>query len=136
MLIAGGFDCVDVRDVVEATLAAETRGRGGENYILGGRWQSVPELARISEAVTGVPAPRFVCPIALARFWAPFQMAWDRLHARPPLYTPDALHHISRSNRLVSSSRANAELGFSPRPVSDSVRDAYRWFEENGKLAA
>ena len=136
MLIAGGFDCVDVRDVVEATLAAETRGRGGENYILGGRWHSVPELARLSEAVTGVRAPRFVCPIALARFWAPFQMAWDRLHARPPLYTPDALHHISRSNRRVSSSKANAELGFSPRPISDSVRDAYRWFEENGKLAA
>ena len=136
MLIAGGFDCVDVRDVVEATLAAETRGRSGENYILGGQWHSVPELARFSEAVTGIPAPRFVCPVALARFWAPFQMAWDRLQARSPLYTPDALHHISRSNRRVSSAKAQVELGFAPRPVTDSVRDAYRWFEENGKLAA
>lgn len=135
MLIAGGFDCVDVRDVVGATLAAETRGRSGENYILGGRWHSVPELARLSEAVTGVPVPRVVCPTALARCWTPFQMAWDRLHARPPLYTPDALHHISRSNRRVSSARARDELGFAPRPVRDSVRDAVRWFEENGKLA-
>ena len=136
MLIAGGFDCVDVRDVVQAALAAETRGRSGENYILGGRWHSVPELARLSEVVTGVPAPRFVCPVALARFWAPFQIAWDRLQARPPLYTPDALHHISRSNRRVSSAKAHRELGFVARPVRDSVRDAYRWFEENGKLAA
>jgi len=135
MLIAGGFDCVDVRDVVQATLAAETRGRAGENYILGGRWHSVPELARLSEAETGVPAPRFVCPVALARVWAPFQMAWDRLHARPPLYTPDALHHISRSNRRVSSAKAQAELGFTARPVRDSVRDAVRWFGDNGKLA-
>ena len=135
MLIAGGFDCVDVRDVVEATLAAETRGRAGENYILGGRWHSVPELARLSEAETGVRAPRFVCPVAMARFWAPFQIAWDRLHARPPLYTPDALHHISRSNRRVSSARARDELGFAPRPVADSVRDAVRWFEDNGKQA-
>ena len=136
MLIAGGFDCVDVRDIVEATLAAETRGRRGENYILGAGWHSVPELARFSEAASGVRAPRFVCPVALARFWAPFQMAWDRLHARPPLYTPDALHHISRSNRRVSSARARDELGFDPRPVADSVRDAVRWFEENGRLAA
>ena len=136
MLIAGGFDCVDVRDIVEATLAAETRGRRGENYILGAGWHSVPELAQFSEAASGVRAPRFVCPVALARFWAPFQMAWDRLHARPPLYTPDALHHISRSNRRVSSARARDELGFDPRPVADSVGDAVRWFEENGRLAA
>lgn len=135
MLIAGGFDCVDVRDVVEATLAAETRGRPGENYILGGRWHSIPELARLSEALTGVGAPRFVCPVALARCWAPFQMAWDRFRARPPLYTPDALHHISRSNRRVSSARAQAELGFTARPVRDSVRDAVRWFEDNGRLS-
>ena len=87
MLIAGGFDCVDVRDVVGATLAAETRGRRGENYILGGRWHSVPELARLSEAATGVRAPRFVCPVALARFWAPFQMALG-----PPSGASPALH--------------------------------------------
>jgi len=135
MLIAGGFDCVDVRDVVQATLAAESRGRSGENYILGGRWHSVPELAGLSEAETGVAAPRFVCPVALARFWAPFQMAWDRFRARPPLYTPDALHHISRSNRRVSSAKAQAELGFTPRPARDSVRDAVRWFEKGGELA-
>jgi len=135
MLIAGGFDCVDVRDVVEATLTAESRGRSGENYILGGRWHSVPKLARLSEAETGVRAPRFVCPIGLARFWAPFQIAWDRFRARPPLYTPDALHHISRSNRRVSSAKAQAELGFTSRPVRDSVRDAVRWFGDNGKLA-
>ena len=134
MLIAGGFDCVDVRDVVQATLAAEGRGRRGENYILGGRWHSVPELAGLSEAVTGVPGPRFVCPVALARFWAPFQMAWDRFRARPPLYTPDALHHISRSNRRVSSARAREALGFTARPVTDSVRDAVRWFENGGRL--
>ena len=135
MLIAGGFDCVDVRDVVHATLAAETRGRSGENYILSGAWRSVPDLARLSEGVTGVRAPRFVCPVALARFWAPFQMAWDRLHARPPLYTPDTLHHVSRSNFRVSNAKARAELDFLARPVRDSVRDTYRWFGENSKLA-
>lgn len=134
MLIAGGFDCVDVRDVVEATLAAETRGRAGENYILGGRWLSVPELALLAEAETGVPAPRFVCPVAVARCWAPFQAAWDRLHARPPLYTPAALHHISRSNRRVSSAKAQAELGFTARPARESVRDAVRWFADNGRV--
>ena len=34
--VAGGFDWVDVRDVVAALLAAEERGRTGENYLVGG----------------------------------------------------------------------------------------------------
>ena len=41
---------------------------------------------------------------------------------------------LDKSNRLVSSAKAREELGFDPRPVADSVRDAYRWFEANGKL--
>ena len=135
ILVTGGFDWVDVRDVVEAALVAETRGRRGENYILSGRWHSTAELARFAQSVTGVPAPRFVCPIAVARIWAPFQIAWDRFRGRRPQYTRDALTMLERSNRLVSSAKAREELGFDPRPAADSVRDAYRWFEKHGKLA-
>ena len=135
ILVTGGFDWVDVRDVVEAALVAETRGRRGENYILSGRWHSTAELARFAQSVTGVPAPRFVCPIAVARIWAPFQIAWDRFRGRRPKYTRDALTMLDRSNRLVSSAKAREELGFDPRPAADSVRDAYRWFEKHGKLA-
>ncbi len=134
-LIAGGFDCVDVRDGAAAALAAETRGGRGENYILSGRWRSVRELASLAEAVTGVRSPGFVCPIGVARIWAPFQMAWDRFQGRPPLYTPDALHHLAAGNVRVSNAKAKKGLGFAPRPTPDSVRDAYRWLEENGKLA-
>ena len=42
---------------------------------------------------------------------------------------------LDKSNRMVSSAKAREELGFDPRPVADSVRDAYRWFEKHGKLA-
>ena len=135
ILVTGGFDWVDVRDVFEATLVAQTRGRCGENYILSGRRHSMLELARLSEEVTGVPAPRFVCPIAVARFWAPFQVAWDRLRGRRPLFTRDALTILESGNHRISSAKARKELGFHARPVKDSVRDAYRWFEEHGKLA-
>ncbi len=135
LLVTGGFDWVDVRDVVAAALAAATRGRRGENYILSGRWHSMVELARLCQAVTGVPVPRFVCPIAAARVWAPVQVAWDRVRGRRPRFTRDALTMLEASNRRTSSAKARRELGFDPRPVADSVRDAYRWFDEHGTLA-
>ena len=133
-LVAGGFDWVDVRDVVAAALAAESRGRCGENYILSGCWHSAYELGQLAQHVTGVRAPRLVLPMSVARAWAPFQVAWDRLNGRRPLYTAGALDVLSGSNRQISSAKARKELGFRSRPVADSVRDAYRWFEEQGHL--
>lgn len=133
-MVAGGFDWVDVRDVVAAALAAAERGRCGENYILSGGWQSNRQLARICEQVTGVPSPRLVLPMLPARLWAPFQVAWDRCRGRRPLYTPATLRSVSECNRQISSAKARAELGFRARPVVESVRDAYHWFEEQGML--
>ncbi len=133
-LVAGGFDWVDVRDVADAALAAETRARRGENYILSGHWHSMRELAQLSQQATGVAAPRLLFPMFLARCWAPFQVVLDRSRGRRPLYTPAAMRVMAGGNRRISSAKAQAELGFSPRPLAESVKDAYRWFNEQGML--
>jgi len=132
--VAGGFDWVDVRDVVAATVAAETKARCGENYLLSGGWDSVRNLALLSEQATGVPVSRFVVPLFVARLWAPFQVMLDRSQGRRPLYTPAAVRVMSNSNRRISNAKARSELGFEPRPLADSVRDTYRWFDEQGML--
>ena len=132
--IAGGFDLVDVRDVVDVAVAAEIQARCGENYLLPGGWYSMRNLTLSSQQVTGVAAPRLVFPMFMARFWAPFQVILDRSCGRRPLYTPTSLRVMSGSNRRISSAKAQAELGFRPRPLADSVRDAYRWFDEQGML--
>ena len=67
------------------------------------------------------------------RVWAPFQVAWDRLRGRRPRFTRAALNMLI-SNLRVSSAKAREDLDFDPRPAADSVRDAYRWFEEQGML--
>ena len=127
-LTTGGFDWVDVRDVVKGVMAAEIRGRCGENYILSGRWHSMVELARMCHDATGAPVPRFVCPITVAQAWSPVQVAWDRSRGRRPRFTRNALAMLKTSNRRISSAKARSELGFDPRSTADSVRDAYRWW--------
>ena len=47
-LVPGGFDWVDVRDVVKAMLAAADRGRTGESYMASGHWQSMADMAAMA----------------------------------------------------------------------------------------
>ena len=66
-LVDGGFDFVDVRDVVAGMLVAAERGQPGANYILNGHDHRVAGLARLAEQVTGVRAPRITAPIRALR---------------------------------------------------------------------
>ena len=133
-LVPGGFDWVDVRDVVAGALAAEKRGRTGERYLLSGHYRTVAELAGVIEAVTGVRPPRFTTPMWLAKLGVPFVMAWGRLTRTEPLYTTESLRAL-RWNEETSHEKASRELGHAPRPLEDTVRDAFAWFREVGMLA-
>ena len=127
-LVNGGFDWVDVRDVAAAALAAAQVGRAGERYLLSGSWASVAELAGVVEQVTGVPAPRWTSPMWLARAGAPVAATFNRLIGRRPLFTSSSLSAIRR-HRWVSSDKARQALGFRTRPLSETVRDTFAWFD-------
>lgn len=133
MLIPGGFDWVDVRDVVAGALAAEERGRTNESYLLSGSWHSARELASFGEEVTGVAPPRRDVPMWVARSLAPFGDFWGWLTRSEARLNSDSLVAL-RATRQISHAKASDELGYAPRPIRDAVHDAYRWFEEAGML--
>jgi dihydroflavonol-4-reductase len=134
-LIDGGLDFVDVRDVTQGMIAAAKRGRTNESYLLSGHWTSVRELADMAESVTGVPAPRFTTPMWLARMAAPWATAVGRIRGSEPLFTSESLGALWRSNRTIVRTKARKELGYAPRPLSQTVRDLYAWFESVGRIA-
>lgn len=133
-LVEGGFDFVDVRDVAFGAIAAEERGRTGENYLLGGEWHSVRELALLVEELSGARAPRFAAPLWLARLGAPFIEAYSKITRTRPLFTGESLAAL-RSNRHISHEKATRELGYRPRPLRDTIADTVRWFRERGVLS-
>jgi dihydroflavonol-4-reductase len=134
-LVRGGFNWVDVRDVVEGALAAEKRGRAGERYLLAGTWCTVKELGRLAQEVTGKKPPVFVAPMWLARAGVPFAAAVARLRGASPLFTRGSLYAL-RNHRHISYDKAAAELGYAPRPLRETVRDTFSWFEAHGLLRA
>jgi dihydroflavonol-4-reductase len=132
-LVAGGFDWVDVRDVVQGAMRAEEKAPTGAKYILSGHWLSLRDVAALVETITEVPVPGFVCPMWLARVGAPFITAFDRLAGRRPLYTSVSLQTL-RDNRQISHQKATEELDYHPRPFGETLTDTLRWFEESGQL--
>lgn len=133
-LVAGGFDWVDVRDVVAAILAAAERGRRNESYLVPGEWRPVVELAKLAAEITGVAPPRLVSPIGLARVGVPFAALWGWARKQEPLYTGESLSTLAHTAR-ISGDKAARELGHRPRPLVDTLRDAYAWFAETGARA-
>ena len=130
-VVGGCFDWVDVRDVCAALLVAETQGRRGENYLIPGHAASVRELATLAESITGVPAPGWTTPLWLARLVAPLLTPLSHSWDNPLLYTSESLRAL-RFHPAVSGAKADRELGHRPRPLPDTVRDTYMWFEEHG----
>jgi dihydroflavonol-4-reductase len=132
-LVTGGYDWVDVRDVVSGAVAAEKNATSGSCYLLSGHWLSIPDIAAMIAGITGVPPARLTVPLWLARLGAPVIEAYARFRGKRPLYTGVSLRAL-RSNRHISHEKATRELGYSPRPFRDTITDTMRWFRENGQL--
>lgn len=133
-LIEGGFDWVDVRDVVVAALVAEEVAPLGARYILSGRYASLADIARLTEEIVGTSAPQIVAPAWLARTGAtaisPFNYF---LRGRHP-FAGLAFHLLSSCNRNISHERASRELNFFPRSLRSTLKDTFQWFQERGLL--
>lgn len=128
-----GLNWVHVRDVAIGHILAAERGRIGEKYILGhadGNWtmkQALDELA----SITGLPAPRFQVPyaVALGAAYVDEGIAW--LSGKPPK-APLAGVRMARYKMWFDPAKAIRELGLPQTPPRQALSDAVEWFRGNG----
>ncbi len=131
-LVPGGYDWVDVRDVVSSALTAIEKGRKGERYLLSGHWRTLKQISKLVSDIIGHVPQRFTCPIWLARLGLPFINLYCSVYDKEPLYTRDSLYTLRTSHRNISHEKAVKELGFNPRPFEVTLKDTLEWFQENG----
>jgi dihydroflavonol-4-reductase len=130
------LNLVDVRDVAAGMVAAAERGRTGERYILGGENVALHDLLLKLERISGRRMPKRTVPgwLALTSAVVAEWMA-DYLTKRTPAATHEGVRLALRS-RPFDSRKARAELGYAPRPLSESLTEAVRWLSENGCVGA
>lgn len=130
LVIAGGYDWVDVRDVALGAIAVAERAPSGEAYLLSAGPLSAMELCTTVARVAGVRPPRAALPLWLARGLSYGGHAWERVTGRRALLTPYAVHTISKDFH-ISTEKARRELGFTPRPLEQSLADAWTWLKSD-----
>jgi dihydroflavonol-4-reductase len=127
--IPGGYDFVDVRDVARGMILAAERGRSGECYILSGERISVMDLIHTIGAIRGRRVWRIRMPFGVARFAAVFTPLYYRLTHTRPLLTRYALETLV-SNSHISSDKARRELGYTTRPLRETLVDTLKWHKK------
>ena len=132
-LINGGFWWSDVRDVASAIAnAVEANGYGGEVYFTAGQYAKTSQLARLCSQVLGRNVKRPVVPYFLARTALPLIKSRAAKRSLSSLYSRNSLKLLRDCPASVDESLAISQLGYKPRPLEESIRDALNWFTEQG----
>ncbi|NOY36886.1 MAG: NAD-dependent epimerase/dehydratase family protein [Chlorobi bacterium] len=130
-LIPGGYDWVDVRDVVKAAVNLLDTEISGEDFLLSGHWISLADLYKMIRSLQPHGKNIPVLPSWLARTGAPFMEAWAALNGREPLYTSGSVTFLKYSHRQISHQKATDMLEYHPRPFKETLADTLRWFDEH-----
>jgi dihydroflavonol-4-reductase len=130
----GGFNAIDVDDVAAGHVAAETRGKVGERYILGDHNVTFRQFFETVGRVTGKKMPTAPIPSGLARTIALGMEMWaDNVSHQEPRATLKAIQYMQRQ-AFFDVSKARRELGLPSRPLEESIDRAVQWFKDHGKL--
>jgi len=128
-LVDGIFDWVDVRDIALGHILACEKGRPGETYILGGERISIARLWVMVRETAGNYSQTYIVPFRLASAAAQVAAFWYRLTRTRGRFTPYSLETVN-SNSDISIAKARRELGYTPRPIADTIRDTVLWWKE------
>jgi dihydroflavonol-4-reductase len=131
-----GLNLVCVEDVARGHVLAAERGRIGERYILGGENLTLEQMLKKLAALSGVAAPRFRVPYAVAYGFALGAEAVARTltHRAPRASLTEV--RMARKKMFFDSAKARAELGYETAPIDEGLARAIEFFRNMGAVRA
>ena len=121
------LEAVGVDDAARAMILAAEHGRVGERYLISEKMISNAEVARIAAEAAGIPPPSKSIPLPVAYVLATVGSLKARLRGTDERLSLGSLR-LMRAEAEVDHSKATRELGWEPRPVEESIREAARFW--------
>ena len=132
LLIRGGISVVDVEDAARGHVLAAEHGRAGERYLLSGHNLTLSEIVDRLASMTGQQRRYYRVPAALLEGLGVVVTAVsNHITGREPLLEPRSIRYASHHS-YFDNSKACRELGFSVRPVEETLQRAVDWFVAQG----
>ena len=121
------LEAVGITDAARAMVLAAEHGRVGERYLVSEKMISNAEVVRIAAEAAGVPAPTRSIPLPVSYALAIAGSAKAKLRGTDEQLSLGSLR-LMRAEAAVDHSKATRELGWEPRPVEESIREAARFW--------
>ncbi len=121
------LEAVGITDAARAMVLAAEHGRVGERYLVSEKMISNAEVVRIAAEAAGVPAPTKTIPLPVSYAMAIAGSAKAKLRGTDEQLSLGSLR-LMRAEAPVDHSKATRELGWEPRPVEESIREAARFW--------
>lgn len=128
--IDGSFNMVDVRDLAAGCIAAADKGRIGEGYILGNDVIRFKTLNKVIAEEAGCKPIKFFLPIFIAEMIAKRMEKKAAKKGEMPMMTTFSVYNLKRNNQF-DYGKAVKELGYTTRPITETLRDQIAWLKEN-----
>lgn len=125
----GRYNFVDNRDMAVAMHNAVEYGRSGECYILGGEVITVDQMMGYMAKALGKKKPKIKISKKLIVPFVPLISGIMNLAKLPPMLNSFSLSKLEE-NCNFSNEKAKRELGFSPRPAAETIRDTVLWHQK------
>ncbi|MEJ5273372.1 MAG: NAD-dependent epimerase/dehydratase family protein [Spirochaetota bacterium] len=124
----GGYNFVDVRDVAKGCILAMEKGKDGEIYLLSGEYLSFKKLFGYLSEKLNIKKPLIYLPSKLLSFLAYLYEKASKKTGKEPLITFESLQIIA-SNSIISTKKAESQLGYHARPIDETLNDTVEWFK-------
>ncbi len=121
------LEVVGVDDAAAAMLLAAERGRIGERYLVSEKMMPLTDVVRIAADEAGVPPPRRSIPVPALYALGALGSLRARLTGKDAELSLTSVR-MMRAEAPVDSGKAKRELGWRPRPVEESIREAARFW--------
>jgi dihydroflavonol-4-reductase len=121
------LEAVGVDDAARAMILAAEHGRIGERYLISEKMISNAEVVRIAAEAAGVPAPTKSIPLPVSYALAAAGSIKAKLRGTDEQMSMGSLR-LMRAEAPVDHSKAVRELGWQPRPVEESIREAAQFW--------
>lgn len=121
------LEAVGIEDAARALILAAEKGRVGERYLISEKMITNAEVVRIAAEAAGVPAPTKSIPLPVSYAMAALGSAKAKLRGTDEQLSMGSLR-LMRAEAPVACDKAKRELGWEPRPVEESIREAARFW--------
>jgi nucleoside-diphosphate-sugar epimerase len=112
-----------VDDTARGHLRAMEKGKPGQSYIIAGPAHTLVEAFEMAERITGVKAPRMHPAPCTMSFLSSLMGMVEKVVPVPDNMTAESLRVMAGVTYIGSSARAERELGFQARPLSDGLKE-------------